>query len=105
MKPEWIPVINGDDDGSMFDPKTLKMVPCSPVEAFSKLLVILFCHHRAHALQSVSAEETSGADLGDRSDEFHGFTFVDKAASALGKQEAGSPSFLKVDEGDDGDGP
>ena len=56
-------------------------------------------------MQSVSAEETSGADLGDRSDEFHGFTFVDKAASALGKQEAGSPSFLKVDEGDDGDGP
>jgi hypothetical protein len=26
MKPEWIPVIDGDHDSSMFDPKTLKMV-------------------------------------------------------------------------------
>lgn len=26
MKAEWIPVISGDHDGSMFDPKTLKMV-------------------------------------------------------------------------------
>ncbi len=49
-------------------------------------------------------EETSGASLGDRSDEFDGFTFVDKASSALGKLEAG-PSFSKVDEGKDGDGP
>ena len=28
MKPEWIPVIDGDDDTTMFDPKTLKMVRC-----------------------------------------------------------------------------
>jgi hypothetical protein len=28
MKPEWIPVISGDHDDTMFDPKTLKMVLC-----------------------------------------------------------------------------
>ena len=28
MKAEWIPVISGDHDGSMFDPKTLKTVRC-----------------------------------------------------------------------------
>jgi hypothetical protein len=68
-------------------------------------MFLLFSHHHAHnQLQSVSVEETSGASLGDRSDEFDGFTFVDKASSALGKLEAG-PSFSKVDEGKDGDGP
>jgi hypothetical protein len=26
MKPEWVPVINGEHDASLFDPKTHKMV-------------------------------------------------------------------------------
>jgi len=70
MKAEWIPVISGDHDGSMFDPKTLKM--------------------------DVDAERSGGAALGGKSDEFDGFTFVDKAA--LGTAEA--VPLPMVDEGD-----
>jgi hypothetical protein len=41
MKPEWIPVIKGDHDVSLFDPKVHKMV-CSPPSKSQLHFSILF---------------------------------------------------------------
>jgi hypothetical protein len=85
MKPEWIPVIHGDHDVSLFDPKAHKMV-CPPIVFYHNYC--RDCEFKFH--QDVSVETSGGAALAG-SDEFSGFTFVEPS-SALDAQAPGVPS-------------
>lgn len=89
MKPEWIPVIKGDHDVSLFDPKVHKMV-CSPPHHLN----LTCCIAQFDFSQDVSIE-AAGGGARVAPDEFDGFTFVDKS-SALDTSNPELPSVTEA---------